>query len=59
MLADGTGRLGTLIRDGLAAAQTVAREQGLPGADPVILSCRGNLVVPPGPGPGGAPRWPR
>lgn len=51
MVADGTGRLGTLIRDGLAAAQVVAREQGLPGADPVILSCRGNLVVHLAPAP--------
>jgi phosphotransferase family enzyme len=45
MLDHGTGRLGALIRDGLAAAQAVAREHGLPGGDPVILSCRGNLVV--------------
>lgn len=51
MLADGTGRLGTLIRDGLAAAQAVARQQGLPGTDPVILSCRGNLVVHLAPAP--------
>lgn len=51
MLESGTGRLGALIRDGLAAAQTVAREQGLPGGDPAILSCRGNLVVHLAPAP--------
>jgi hypothetical protein len=51
VLEDGTGRLGALIRDGLAAAQAIAGEQGLPGADPVILSCRGNLVVRLAPAP--------
>ncbi|HTT51307.1 MAG TPA: phosphotransferase [Streptosporangiaceae bacterium] len=51
MLQQGTGRLGALIRDGLAAAQAVAGEQRLPGGDPVILSCRGNLVVHLAPAP--------
>ncbi len=51
VLGDDTGRLGTLIRDGLAAAQTVAREQGLPAGNPVILSCRGNLLVQLAPAP--------
>jgi len=34
-----------MTRAGLAAAVRVAREQGLPGDDPEVLSSRGNVIV--------------
>jgi len=42
---DGGGRIAEMTRAGLAAAVRVAREQGLPGDDPEVLSSRGNVVV--------------
>jgi Ser/Thr protein kinase RdoA (MazF antagonist) len=43
--ASGEGRVGELNRRGLAAAVALAPGLGLPAADPVILSGRGNLLV--------------
>jgi hypothetical protein len=39
------GRIAEMTRAGLAAAVRVAREQGLPGDDPEVLSSRGNVLV--------------
>jgi hypothetical protein len=43
--ANGEGWVEELNRRGLAAAAVLARSLGLPGADPVVLSGRGNLLV--------------
>jgi hypothetical protein len=43
--ANGEGRVEELNRRGLAAAAVLARSLGLPGADPAVLSGRGNLLV--------------
>lgn len=51
MTGDGTGRLAAATRAGLAAAMAVARAQGLPAADPRVLSARGNLLVHLAPAP--------
>jgi phosphotransferase family enzyme len=43
--ANGEGRVEELNRRGLAAAAALARRLGLPAADSVVLSGRGNLLV--------------
>ena len=45
MSGNDSGRLEEMTRAGLAAAVRVAREQGLPGDDPEVLSSRGNVLV--------------
>jgi hypothetical protein len=45
------GRIAKMTRAGLAAAVGVAREQGLPGDDPEVLSSRGNVLVRLAPAP--------
>jgi Ser/Thr protein kinase RdoA (MazF antagonist) len=49
--ASGQGRVEELNRRGLAAAAALARRLGLPAADPVVLSGRGNLLVHLAPAP--------
>ncbi len=44
-MPDDDGRIAQMTRAGLAAAVRVAREQGLPGDDPQVLSSRGNVLV--------------
>ena len=50
-MADGTGRIEELTRQGLAAAVALARRHGLPAGDPRVLSSRGNLLVHLAPAP--------
>jgi Ser/Thr protein kinase RdoA (MazF antagonist) len=50
-MADGTGRIDELTRQGLAAAVALARRQDLPADNPVVLSSRGNLLVHLAPAP--------
>jgi aminoglycoside phosphotransferase (APT) family kinase protein len=45
MTGDDGGRIAEMTRAGLGAAVRVAREQGLPGNDPEVLSSRGNVLV--------------
>jgi hypothetical protein len=45
MPGDDGGRIAEMTRAGRAAAVRVAREQGLPGDDPEVLSSRGNVIV--------------
>jgi Phosphotransferase enzyme family len=45
MPGDDGGRIAEMTRAGLTAAIRVAREQGLPGDDPEVLSSRGNVIV--------------
>jgi hypothetical protein len=45
MPGDEGGRIAQMTRAGRAAAVSVAREQGLPGDDPEVLSSRGNVLV--------------
>src|SRR5450631_1684600 len=51
MTAAEDSRAQTLIRAGVAAALSVAREQGLPAENPRVLSSRGNLLVHLAPAP--------
>ena len=50
-MADGTGRIEELTRQGQAAAVALARRHGLPAGDPRVLSSRGNLLVHLAPAP--------
>jgi Phosphotransferase enzyme family len=45
MPGDDGGRIAEMTRAGRAAAVRVARDQGLPGDDPEVLSSRGNVIV--------------
>jgi hypothetical protein len=45
MPGDDGGRIAEMTRAGRAAAVRVARQQGLPGDDPEVLSSRGNVIV--------------
>jgi hypothetical protein len=45
MPGDSGDRFAEMTHAGLAAAVTVAREQGLPADDPEVLSSRGNVLV--------------
>jgi hypothetical protein len=50
-MADGTGRIAELTRQGRAAAVALARGHDLPADNPMVLSSRGNLLVHLAPAP--------
>ena len=45
MAGDDEGRMEELTRRGRAAAIALGRRLGLPAAEPVVLSSRGNLLL--------------